>query len=60
MIQGPDGAAWITDGGQNAIMRVSWPQREVQRFGLPAGSGYANLNTCAFDGADHLSVIRSA
>ena len=50
VIQGPDGAAWITDGGQNAIIRVSWPQREVQRFPLPAGTPYANLNTCAFDG----------
>ena len=50
VIQGPDGAAWITDGGLGAIVRVSWPQREVRRFGLPDGTPYANLNTCAFDG----------
>ena len=25
VIQGPDKAAWITDGGQGAIVRVSWP-----------------------------------
>jgi virginiamycin B lyase len=50
VIQGPDGAAWITDGGLNAIVRVSWPQREVRRFALPEGTPYANLNTCAFDG----------
>ena len=31
VIQGPDKAAWITDGGQNAIVRVGWPDREVQR-----------------------------
>lgn len=50
VIQGPDKAAWITDGGQNAIARVSWPDREVRLFKLPEGSSYANLNTCAFDG----------
>jgi len=50
VIQGPDKAAWITDGGQGAIVRVSWPDREVRRFPLPTGTPYANLNTCAFDG----------
>ena len=50
VIQGPDGAAWITDSGLNAIVRVSWPHREVRRFALPEGTPYANLNTCAFDG----------
>src|SRR6185369_3468113 len=50
VIQGPDKAAWITDGGQNAIVRVGWPDRKVQVFPLPRGSPYANLNTAAFDG----------
>lgn len=50
VIQGPDGAAWITDSGLGAIVRVAWPQREVRRFPLPEGTPYANLNTCAFDG----------
>jgi virginiamycin B lyase len=51
VIPGPDGkSAWITDGGQNAIVRVGWPDREVRRFALPEGTGYTNLNTCAFDG----------
>jgi virginiamycin B lyase len=50
VIQGPDRAAWITDGGQNAIVRVGWPGRELRKFPLPEGSAYANLNTCAFDG----------
>jgi virginiamycin B lyase len=50
VIQGPDKAAWLTDGGQNAIVRVGWPERAVRVFALPAGSPYANLNTCAFDG----------
>jgi virginiamycin B lyase len=50
VIQGPDQAAWLTDGGQNAIVRVTWPQRAVTLFRLPADTGYANLNTCAFDG----------
>ncbi len=50
VIQGPDKAAWITDGGQNAIVRVGWPDRNVRLYPLPAGTPYANLNTCAFDG----------
>jgi virginiamycin B lyase len=54
VIQGPDGAAWLTDGGQNAIARVAWPSREVKLFRLPAGTPYANLNTCAFDGDGNL------
>ncbi len=54
VIQGPDKAAWITDSGQNAIVRVGWPDRSVKRYPLPAGTPYANLNTCAFDGAGDL------
>ncbi|HUR90940.1 MAG TPA: lyase [Ramlibacter sp.] len=54
VIQGPDHAAWITDGGQNAIVRVAWPSREVKVMPLPAGTPYANLNTCAFDGSGDL------
>jgi virginiamycin B lyase len=54
VIAGPDGAAWLTDGGQNAIARVAWPSRQVKVFPLPAGTPYANLNTCAFDGEGNL------
>ncbi len=50
VIQGPDKAAWITDSGQQAIVRVSWPDRAVKAFALPEKTPYANLNTCAFDG----------
>jgi len=50
VIQGPDKAAWLTDGGQGAIVRVGWPDRAVRAFPLPAGMPYANLNTAAFDG----------
>jgi len=50
VIQGPDKAAWITDGGQQAIVRVGWPDRAVRKFALAEGTPYANLNTCAFDG----------
>ena len=50
VIQGPDQAAWITDSGQNAIVRVAWPSREQRVFALPPETPYANLNTCAFDG----------
>ncbi len=49
VIQGPDKAAWLTDGGQQAIARVGWPDRQVRLFRLPEGTPYANLNTCAFD-----------
>ena len=54
VIQGPDKAAWLTDGGQQAIARVGWPGREVRLYKLPEGTSYANLNTCAFDGAGDL------
>ena len=50
VIVGPDGAPWITDGGLNAIVRVDPATEAVQAYPLPAGSGYANLNTAAFDG----------
>jgi len=50
VIQGPDKAAWLTDGGAQAIVRVGWPDRTVKAFPLPEGTPYANLNTCAFDG----------
>lgn len=50
VIQGPDKAAWLTDGGAQAIVRVSWPGREVRAYPLPEGTPYANLNTAAFDG----------
>jgi virginiamycin B lyase len=51
VIPGPDGAAWITDGGLNAIVRYDPKSGEVKRFPLPPDSGYANLNTAAFDAA---------
>jgi virginiamycin B lyase len=50
VVQGPDRAAWLTDGGQNAIVRVGWPDRKVTVYPLPAGTSYVNLNTGAFDG----------
>ena len=53
VIQGPDKAAWVTDGGMGAIVRVGWPDRSVRAFALPTGAPYANLNTATFapDGA---------
>jgi len=50
VIQGPDKAAWLTDTGAQAIVRVGWPDRSVKSYPLPEGTPYANLNTCAFDG----------
>ncbi len=50
VIQGPDGAAWITDGGQNAIVRFDPESEKIDVWKLPEDTGYANLNTGAFDG----------
>ena len=49
VVVGPDGAAWITDGGQNAIVRYDPATRAVKVWSLPADTGYANLNTLTFD-----------
>ena len=49
VIVGPDGAAWVTDGGLNAIVRVDSKTGAVKRFPLPASNGWANLNTATFD-----------
>ena len=49
VIVGPDKAAWITDGGLNAIVRVDPKTKAVKAWKLPADTGYANLNTAAFD-----------
>lgn len=49
VIVGPDGAPWVTDSGLNAIVRVDPATDAVRVFPLPGGSGYANLNTAAFD-----------
>jgi virginiamycin B lyase len=54
VIVGPDDAAWITDGGLNAIVRVDAATHEVRVFALPADRPGANLNTAAFDGAGRL------
>ena len=49
VIVGPDGAAWITDGGQNAIVSFDPKTRQVRAWPLPRDAGYANLNTATFD-----------
>ena len=49
VIVGPDGAAWITDGGQNAIVRVDPKTRAVRVWPLGKDVEYANLNTLTFD-----------
>ena len=51
VVQGPDGAAWITDGGLNAIVRYDPKTEALKVWKLPEDTGYANLNTGAFDGA---------
>ncbi len=49
VIVGPDGAAWITDSGLNAIVRYDPKNRTLRSWSLPADAAGANLNTLAFD-----------
>ncbi len=49
VIVGPDGAPWITDGGQNAIVRVDPKTHAVKVWPLPSDAAHANLNTLTFD-----------
>ena len=49
VIGGPDGAAWLTDGGQNAIARVDPRTQAVRLWKLPPRASFANLNTATFD-----------
>lgn len=54
VIRGPDGAAWVTDGGQNSIARVDPKSHEVKLWKLPERIRYANLNTAVFDNSGAL------
>jgi virginiamycin B lyase len=47
VIVAPDGAAWATDGGLNAIVRVDAETRAVDVW--PLAGANANLNTAVFD-----------
>src|SRR3954464_476829 len=48
VVMDKDGAVWLTDGGQNAIVRVEAKTRAVKAWPLPATAGsYVNLNTAA-------------
>lgn len=49
VVVGPDGAAWVTDSGLNAVVRVDAASRALT--GWPLTRPNANLNTGAF-GAD--------
>ena len=49
VVVGPDGAAWVTEGGQNSIARVDPKDHKVQLWKLNGGPSYANLNTLVFD-----------
>ncbi len=49
VIVGPDRAAWVTDGGQNAIARVDPASKAVKLYPLPKEFPDANLNTATFD-----------
>ena len=49
VIVGPDGAAWITDGGLNANVRYDPKTKKFDYFMLPPQLPNANLNTGVFD-----------
>jgi virginiamycin B lyase len=50
VIVGPGGAAWVTDGGLDAIVRVDARTHRVRVFPLPADRPDVNLNTATFSG----------
>jgi hypothetical protein len=54
VIVGPGGAAWITEGRQNAIGRVDPATRSVKLFPLLKERRNANLNTASFDRENNL------
>jgi virginiamycin B lyase len=47
VVVGPDGAAWVTDGGLNAIVRVDPTTRALAVW--PLAGANANLNTATVD-----------
>jgi virginiamycin B lyase len=49
VVVGPDGAAWVTDTGLNAMVRVDPETREISVW--PLAGANANLNTAAIDQA---------
>ncbi len=49
VVRGPDGAAWVTEGGQNGLARVDPKTLRVQLWTLPERYANANLNTPVFD-----------
>ncbi|HLX27028.1 MAG TPA: lyase [Casimicrobiaceae bacterium] len=49
VIVAADGAAWITDGGRNEIVRVAAGTHAITRYALPSSAPDANLNTPTFD-----------
>jgi virginiamycin B lyase len=49
VIVGPDGLAWVTDSGLNAIVSVHPKTLKVIRYPLPENGSDANLNTATFD-----------
>jgi len=49
VVAAADGAPWLTDRAQNAIVRVDPRTHAVKVWKLPAHSGYANLRAAAFD-----------
>jgi virginiamycin B lyase len=54
VIVGKDGAPWITDDGQNAIVRIDPISEVATVFVLPEEYGRVSLNTAAFDGVGML------
>ena len=51
VVIGPDGAAWVTEGGHNSIARVDPTDHKVKLWKLPEDKPAKNLNTLAFDKA---------
>ena len=50
VVQDREGKAWITDGGQNAIVSYDPKTKAVKVYPLPGDTGYTNLNTPTIGG----------
>ena len=49
VVRGPDGAAWVTEGGQNAIARIDDKTHKVALFRMPPGGERDNHHTPVCD-----------
>ena len=54
MVVGQDGAAWVTDAGLNALVKVDPDRLATKHYPLPGNAANAGLNSATFDRAGML------